>query len=61
MSWWIGRVHSVRIDHKRVKVRRAALLKNEKLYLCRVLPSAVVIKVMALNEARSGILDISEN
>lgn len=51
MSWWIGRVHSVRIDHKRVKVRRAALLKNEKLYLCRVLPSAVVIKVMALNEA----------
>lgn len=44
-------VHSVKIDHKRVKVRRAALLKNEKLYLCYFFAGAVVIKVMALNEA----------
>lgn len=29
MSWWIGMVHSVKIDHKCVKVSRAALQKNK--------------------------------
>lgn len=54
-------VYSVKIDHKCVKVRRPALLKNEKLYLCYFFASAIVIKEMALNEAWSAILGTSEN